>query len=175
MDITHIISTSWVWYILLLQYNCFLLWSILPNIYLGFLFFFKFTQLRSWCLLFFSHWVVSNTLWPHGVQHTRHPCLHYLLEFAQAHAHWVGDAIQPSILCQLLLLPSGFPRIRVFSNETALHIRWSKYCSFSFSISSSNEYPGLMFVLTTYWYVTNYLRACQFKTVCPYFFTVSRG
>ena len=74
-----------------------------------------------------------------------------------------------------LPLPSGFPRIRVFSNEAALHIRWSKYCSFSFSISSSNEYPGLMFVLTTYWYVTNYLRSCQFKTASTYYFTISRG
>ena len=48
------------------------------------------------------------------------------------------------ILCRpLLLLPSIFPSIRVFSNESALHIRWPKYWSFSFSISPSNEYPGL--------------------------------
>ena len=44
----------------------------------------------------------------------------------------------------LLLLPSIFPSIRVFSNESVLHIRWSKYCSFSFSISPSNEHPGLI-------------------------------
>ena len=50
------------------------------------------------------------------------------------------------ILCRpLLLLPSIFPSIRVFSNESALHIRWPKYWSFSFSISPSNEHPGLMF------------------------------
>ena len=49
------------------------------------------------------------------------------------------------ILCHpLLLLPSIFPSIRVFSNESALHIRWPKYWSFSFSISPSNEHPGLM-------------------------------
>ena len=49
------------------------------------------------------------------------------------------------ILCQpLLLLPSIFPRIRVFSNESVLHIRWPKYWSFSFSISPSNEYSGLI-------------------------------
>ena len=49
------------------------------------------------------------------------------------------------ILCHpLLLLPSIFPSIRVFSNESALHIRWPKYWSFSFSISSSNEYLGLI-------------------------------
>ena len=44
----------------------------------------------------------------------------------------------------LLLLPSIFPSIKVFSNESALHIRWPKYCSFSFSISPSNEYSGLI-------------------------------
>ena len=49
------------------------------------------------------------------------------------------------ILCRpLLLLPSIFPSIRVFSNESALHIRWPKYWSFSFSISPSNEHPGLV-------------------------------
>ena len=49
------------------------------------------------------------------------------------------------ILCGLLLLPpSIFPRIRVFSNESALRLRWPKYWSFSFSISPSNEYPGLI-------------------------------
>ena len=57
-------------------------------------------------------------------------------------------SVMPSnhlILCHpLLLLPSIFPSIRVFSNESALHMRWSKYWSFSFSISSSNEYPGLI-------------------------------
>ena len=49
------------------------------------------------------------------------------------------------ILCHpLLLLPSIFPSIKVFSNESALHIRWPKYSSFSFNISPSNEYPGLI-------------------------------
>ena len=48
------------------------------------------------------------------------------------------------LCCPLLLLPSIFPSIRVFSNESALHIRWSKYWSFSFSISPSNEYSGLI-------------------------------
>ena len=58
------------------------------------------------------------------------------------------ESVIPSnhlILCYpLLLLPSIFPSIRVFSNESVLHIRWSKYWSFSFSISSSNEYSGLI-------------------------------
>ena len=58
------------------------------------------------------------------------------------------DSVMPSnhlILCHpLLLLPSIFPSIRVFSNESVLRIRWSKYWSFSFSISPSNEYSGLI-------------------------------
>ena len=58
------------------------------------------------------------------------------------------ESVMPSnhlILCQpLLLLPSIFPSIRVFSNELALRIRWPKYWSFSFDISPSNEYPGLI-------------------------------
>ena len=48
------------------------------------------------------------------------------------------------LYCPLLLLPSIFPSIRVFSNESALHIRWLKYWSFSFNISPSNEYSGLI-------------------------------
>ena len=71
------------------------------------------------------------------------PVHHQLLEFIQTHAH--GDAIQPSHpLSSLLLLMSIFPSIRVFSNESALHIMWPKYWSFSFSISPSKEYLGLI-------------------------------
>ena len=73
------------------------------------------------------------------------PVLHHLLDFAQIHVHWVGDAIQPCHpLSSLLLLPSIFPSIRVFSNESALRIRWPKYWNFSFSISASNEHSGLI-------------------------------
>ena len=69
--------------------------------------------------------------------------LHYLLKLDQTHVHWVSDAIQPSHpLLPPLLLPSIFPSIRVFSNELALCIRWSKH--WSFSISLSNEYSGLI-------------------------------
>ena len=69
--------------------------------------------------------------------------LHHLRKFAQTHVHWVCDAIQPSHLCHpLLLLPSIFPSISIFSDELALHIMWTKYWSFSLSISSSNEYLG---------------------------------
>ena len=71
------------------------------------------------------------------------PVNHQLLELAQAHVHWVVDAIH-LILCHPLLLPSNFPSIRVFSNESVLWIRWPKYWSFSFRISPHNEYSGLI-------------------------------
>ena len=71
------------------------------------------------------------------------PVLHYVLEFAQ-----LMSLVVPSnhlILCgPLLLLPSIFPSIRVFSSELALRIRWPNYWSFSFSVSPSNEYSGLI-------------------------------
>ena len=57
------------------------------------------------------------------------------------------ESVMPSnhlILCRPLLLPSIFPSIRVFSNESTLHMRWPKYWSFSFNISPSNEHPGLV-------------------------------
>ena len=73
------------------------------------------------------------------------PVHQQLPEHIQTHVHRVGDAIQPSYpLSSLLLLPSVFPSIRVFSNELVLHIRWPKYWSFSFSISPSNEYSRLI-------------------------------
>ena len=71
------------------------------------------------------------------------PVHHQLLELTQTHGHRVRDAIQPSHpLCPLLLPPSVFPSIRVFSSESALRIRWPKY--WSFNISLSNEHPGLI-------------------------------
>ena len=74
------------------------------------------------------------------------PVNHQLPELAQTHVHRVGDTIQPShILCHSLLLPpSIFPSNRIFSNESVLRIRWQKYWSFSFSISPSSEYSGLI-------------------------------
>ena len=79
------------------------------------------------------------------------PVHHQLLELAQTHIHRVGDAIQHLILCHpLLLLPSIFPRIRVFSSESVLCIRWPKFqlWSFSFNISPFNEYSGLISLRT---------------------------
>ena len=80
-----------------------------------------------------------------GLQLPGLPVHHQLLEFIQIHVHWVSDTIQPSHpLSSPLLLPSVFPSFRVFSNELALHVRWPKFWSFSFSISPSNEYSGLI-------------------------------
>ena len=73
------------------------------------------------------------------------PVHHQLLEFTQTHVHQVGDAIQPSHpLSSPSLLPPIPPSIRVFSNESTLHMRCPKYWSLSFSISPSNEHPGLI-------------------------------
>ena len=69
------------------------------------------------------------------------PVHHQLPEFTQTNVHPSNHLI----LCHPLLLPSILPSIRVFSNESVLCIRWSKYWSFSFNISPSNEYSGLIF------------------------------
>ena len=124
----------------------------------------------------FSHSAMSNSLWPHGLQHARP--LSFIFSLSQSvlllshvqlfatpwtTAHQASlsitnsqsscklmsiESVMPSnhlILCHpLLLLPSIFPSIRVFSNELVLRIRWPKYWSFSFSISPSNEHPGLI-------------------------------
>ena len=73
------------------------------------------------------------------------PVHHELPELVQTHVLWVSDAIQPSHpLSSPSTLPSIFPSISVFSNESVLPIRWPKYWSFYFSISPSNEYSGLI-------------------------------
>jgi len=94
-------------------------------------------------LLVFSHSVSPTLCDPMDCSMLGFPVLYYLLEFLQTHVYWVGDAIQPS---HPLLSPSppAFSRSQVFSNESALHIRWPKYWSFSFSISPSNECLGLI-------------------------------
>ena len=72
------------------------------------------------------------------------PVLHHLLEFAQIRVHWVSDAIYLILCLPLLPLPPIFLSITVFSSESVLRIRWPKYWSFSFSISPSDEYSGLI-------------------------------
>ena len=86
---------------------------------------------------------MSNSLWPHGLQHARIPVLHDLPEFAQTHVKNKSVMLSNHlILCDSLLLPLIFPSTRVSFNELALWIRRPKYC---FSISPSNEYSGLIF------------------------------
>ena len=92
----------------------------------------------------FSHSVVSYSLQPHELQHTRLPCPSPTPEAYSNScplSQWCHPAISSS---SLLFLPSTFPSIRGFSNESVLCIRWPKYWSFSFSISPSNEYSGLI-------------------------------
>ena len=94
----------------------------------------------------FSHSVMSNSLGPHESQHARPPCPS---KTPGVHSdscplsQWCHPTI-PSFVNPLLLLPSIFPSIRVFSNESVLCIRWPKYWSFSFSIIPSKEIPGLI-------------------------------
>ena len=89
--------------------------------------------------------VMSDSLRPHESQHTRPPCPS---PTPGVHKSMSIELVMPSnhlILCRpLLLLPPIFPSIRVFSNESTLHMRWPKYWSFNFSISPSNEYSGLI-------------------------------
>ena len=89
--------------------------------------------------------VVSNSLRPHGPQHARPPCpspTPRAYSNSCPLSQWVSNHL---ILClPLLLLPSIFPSIRIFSNESVLPIRWPKDWSFSFNISPSNEHLGLI-------------------------------
>ena len=88
---------------------------------------------------------MSDSLWPHELRTPGLPVHQQFPESTQTHIHWVDEPSNHLILCHpLLFLPSIFPTIRVFSNESALRIRWSKYWSFSFSISPSKEDPGLI-------------------------------
>ena len=96
-------------------------------------------------VLLFSHPEVSNSLWPHGLQHARPLFLTISWSFSKFMSIALVMPSSHLIPCRpLLLLPSIFPSLRVFSNESALHIRWPKDWSFRFSISPSNEYSGLI-------------------------------
>ena len=87
---------------------------------------------------------MSNSLRCRRLQHARLSILRYwsLLKFMSIESMMLSNYL--ILCCPLLLLPSIFPSIRVFSDESALHIRWPKYWSFSFNISPTNEHPGLI-------------------------------
>ena len=104
----------------------------------------------------FSRSVVSHSLRPHGLQQARPPCpspTPGVYSNSCPLSHWCHLTISSSVIpfssrllcCPLLLSPSIFPSIRVFSNESALCIRWPKYWSFSFNMSPSNEHSGLIY------------------------------
>ena len=93
----------------------------------------------------FSGSVVSKSLWPHESQHARPPCpsqIPGVYSNSCPLSQWCHSDISSSVI-PLLLTPIP-PSIRVFSNESTLHIRQPKYWSFSFNISPSNEHPGLI-------------------------------
>ena len=99
---------------------------------------------KHFVVVVFSHWFMPDSFWPHGLQHTR---VHTRIRILQSLLKFMTiELVMPShylILSQpLLLLPSIFPSIKVFSNESALRIRWPKY--WSFGISPYNEYSGLI-------------------------------
>ena len=95
----------------------------------------------------FSCSVVSDSLWPQEQQHVRTPCPSLTPRVHPNPCPLLLVMLSNHLIlcCPLLLLPSILPSIRVFSNELALCIRWSKYWSFSFNISPTNEHLGLIF------------------------------
>ena len=94
----------------------------------------------------FSYSVFSNSLWPPGLYTPGLPVHHQLPKFTQAHVHWVSDAIQPSYP----LLSPSLPAFNLSQHqglclESGLRIKWPKYSCFSFGISPSNEYSGVIY------------------------------
>ena len=124
-------------------------------------------------LLVFSRSVMSDSLRPHGLQHTRLLCPS---PTPGACSNFMSiTSVMPSnhlILCHPLLLPSIFPSIRVFSNESVLRNRWPKYWSFSFSISPSSEYSGLI-SFTIDWLISCSPRDSQESSPTPQFKTIN--
>jgi len=108
--------------------------------------------------------VMSDSAWT--TAHQASLPHHQLPELAQIH---VIELVMPSnhlILCRPLLLPSIFPSIRVFSNESVFHIRWPKYWSFSFNISLSSEYSGLILMIVNHTVCLNVAKRVNLKSSC---------
>ena len=125
----------------------------------------------------FSHSVVSDSLQPNEPQHTRPP-----LSITNSQSSPKPMSIEAMMLsnhltfyCPLSLLPSIFPSIRVFSNESPLPMRWPKYWSFRFNISPSNEHPGLSSFRMDLGNLKSLLQHCNSKASvlwCSAFFRV---
>ena len=115
----------------------FLICSQVKTILLVWGLYYEFISVTQSCL---TLWDLMNCSTP------GHPVHHQLPESTQTHVPWVSEMPSNHLIlcCPLVLLPLIFPSIRVFSNESALHIRWPKYWSFSFNISPSNEYSELI-------------------------------
>ena len=129
-----------------LVYPSFYFWNLSLQIITPWFWVSQVTALQKTISLFlFSHSVMSNSLWPHGLQYTRPPCPS---PTPRTYANWCPPSqwCHPTISsCRPLFLPlSIFPSIRVFSNESVLGTRWPKYWRFSFSISPSKEYSRLI-------------------------------
>ena len=117
-------------------------------------------------LLSFSHKVTSNSLWPHGLQHTRLPCPSLSPIVCSNSVHCVGDAIQ---LSHSLSSPSppAFNLAQHRESFPALHIRWPKNWCFSFSISPSDEYSGLISFRIGWFYLLTVQRTSQESSPAP--------
>ena len=108
--------------------------------------------LATGSLLLLSCWVVSDSLRPHGLQHSRPPCRSPTPRVYSNSCPLVGDAIQPSHPPSSPFPPAfNLSQIRVFSNKSVLHIRWPKCWCFSSNISPSNEYSGLISFRMDFW------------------------
>ena len=148
----NIVSLCMLAFIFLLS-ECKHLFLYFSNYFLSFFFFL--TELSVWIFCPFSsvHSVAQSCPTLLNPMDCSTPGLsvhHQIPRFTQTHVHWVGDAIQPSHPLSSPSPPAGilqesiFPSIRVFSNESGLHIRWPKDWSFSFNINPSNENTGLI-------------------------------
>ena len=123
-----------------------------------------------------SRSVVSDSLWPHGLRHARLPCPSPSTGACSnscPSSWWCHPTISSSVTCCLLLLPpSIFLNIRVFSNESALSSRWPKYWSFSFSINPSNEYSGLI-SFRIYWFDLPAVKGTPKSSPAPQFESIN--
>ena len=144
LDTTEWLNRNASWFTILCLFQ---VYSKMIQLYI-YLFFFRFFSRTGYqsSSVQFSCSVMSNSLQPHGLQHARLPCPSPTARVYSnsCPSHWWCHPTISSSGVPFSSLLQSFPSIRVFSNESALRIRWLKYWSFSFSISPSNEHPGLI-------------------------------